>query len=136
MNEDYVDYDVAKMLKELGFNHDVYSYFSCYDNINIELYDNIKDGIGDMNDMDLEDSDMVYISRPTLYQAQKFLREKYQVFITVKIPYKVWDQYSAVVMTSIPALNAAALLIDGFTVYDTPEQALSEGIKETCIFIR
>lgn len=63
------------------------------------------------------------------------MREEYGIFVTVEIPYKVWNQYNAVVMTKIPALNGAGVLLGGFTTYDNPEQALLEGIKETCKYL-
>lgn len=74
--EDYVTLEVAKKLKEKGFNEpclrmiNVENGFSSnceYDNICVEN-SYLKDG---------------FISYPTLYEVEKWLRTKYEIFIDI-----------------------------------------------------
>jgi hypothetical protein len=127
MKEDYVDFECAKMLVELDYPQKIMKIFGF----------NYYNGEGKFNGnviRDLINGTKTSISAPTLYQAQKFLREKYSKFITVEDD-KEWGKYSAIVKTKVEALNGSALYLDGFTIFNTPEQALLEGIKETCKYL-
>lgn len=74
--EDYVSIEVAKMLKDKGFDEYTSSYFV------IEEYECIFNGeqfIFRVGDIDINSKlcpERVLAKRPTLYQAQKWLRRK------------------------------------------------------------
>lgn len=91
--EDYVSLEVAKMLKDKGFDEHTSSYFI------IEEYKCIFNGeqfICRVGDIDIDSKlypEHVLAKRPTLYQAQKWLRGKginicVANAITVKKPVK------------------------------------------------
>lgn len=72
MNEDYVSLEVAKLLKEKGFDSHYSTHF--YKNNKLECY--------------MEDRKKYWLQKdeyaaPTLYMAQKWLREKKNIHIDV-----------------------------------------------------
>lgn len=74
--QDYVTLDVAKKLKQKGFNE------PCLEMINIEtkLAINCKYDNGCVENNLLKEG---YVSYPTLYEVKKWLRTKYKIFINV-----------------------------------------------------
>ena len=65
MNEDYVSFEVAKMLKEKGFRWGCQAFYNADGMLTASPVHTIND--------ELEDSD---IAAPTLYMAQKWMRTK------------------------------------------------------------
>ena len=120
MNEDYVSFKVAKLLKEKGFKWLVNHYYNKYGNFNntYETWENYSDLIGEL-----------MISAPTLYMAQKWLREKKEIHITLDISQ---SGYYAVLWktngTFIKTLVDKGLNSDG--VWNTYEDAMDAGIYE------
>lgn len=129
--EDYVSFEVAKLLKEKGFN-EPYLYFYR----NGSLYTLSGDIIYCEND---NVNNRIIYPQPTLYEAQKWLRNKYEIHINV-------NKY--VVITQIDADDKIRAKRDfwAFSIYYTTtfhhihdclgqyssyEEALNEGIKET-----
>ena len=127
MNEDYVSFEQAKTLKELGFD---WECFSCYikvykgdDGWRLRIYDRYQS----YND----ERDERCISAPTLAQAQKWLRE---VKGKIIIPYVMhienimkYDFYIA--DEPIDPFDYS----DGF---DTYELALSAGIDKALELVK
>lgn len=122
MNEDYVSYEVAKLLKEKGFDWSCQAFY----NVNGML---AASPIHTIND-EIEDSD---IACPTLYIAQKWLREAKGIYIWVEpVVGHRWT-------VSFCDLNVCAeesdwiereLHKDGYPVYDSYEEVLNAGILE------
>lgn len=75
MNEDYVSYEVAKLLKENGFNWYCHAHY-------VPNSEVLSHSLGVSNTYDVD----VYAA-PTLYMAQKWLRETYAIYIVVKPHY-------------------------------------------------
>lgn len=74
ITEDYVSFEIAKLLKEKGFNEDVNSYFIS-DN-EIALISNRRDF----------NNHGIYLSAPTLQMAMKWLREVHGLHIQALCP--------------------------------------------------
>lgn len=87
--EDYVSLEVAKMLKDKGFDEYTSSYFV------IEEYKCIFNGeqfifrVGDIDRNSKLCPECVLAKRPTLYQAKKWLRKKYNIHIEIGM---LWDE--------------------------------------------
>lgn len=85
INEDYVSFETAKLLKEKGFNEYCYGYYYTPKYITH----------GDFKQKNLElfpDS----CSAPTLQMAMKWLREEHNIQIVISpynIPNKTWSYY-------------------------------------------
>ena len=123
MNEDYVSLEVAKLLKEKGFDSHYSTHF--YKNNKLECY--------------MDDRKKYWLQKdeyaaPTLYMAQKWLRETKGIYIWVEpvIGHR-WT-------VSFCDLNVCAeesdwiereLHKDGYPIYDSYEDALNAGILET-----
>lgn len=76
--EDYVSYELAVKLKEKGFNCECNHYYKDYDNGDIfcSTVDNTYCPVSCFDDTEYP--------APTLNQAQKWLREEKNVFVTVE----------------------------------------------------
>lgn len=75
MTEDYVSFETAKLLKEKGFDELCRSYWS---NNNFLSFEHTKWFVS-------YDNDSVYLLRPTLQMAMKWLREEKDVQIEIPI---------------------------------------------------
>ena len=127
--EDYVTYEQAVKLKELGFdwecNH-LYSHRSSIDFIDLTYY----------NDFNTTDSSKDY-SAPTLAQVQKWLREKHNIIILVETYFKNYmdGDYSKVefeyVIVSMNLNAARKSSSQDDKLFGTYEQALSCGIDKS-----
>lgn len=119
--EDYITYDVARLLKEKGYNGPCKTFWC-------EMYHRMLDcsskGIAYSNVIYdfLEEGDILM---PSLYEAQKWLREK--SFI-VSVDYNEVDGW----YYSIYALDCSR---NGKHQFENYESALNEGIKKALEFI-
>lgn len=118
MNEDYVSFEVAKLLKEKGFDSHYSTHF--YKNNKLECY--------------MEDRKKYWLQKdeyaaPSLYMAQKWLREEKEIHITLDISQSgycasLWKTNG----TFIKMLMCKGPNSDG--VWDSCEDALNAGILE------
>lgn len=135
MNEDFVTYEQAVKLKELGFDWGVTHYYIDDDSfVNKRLYPNgdyvemlakggvvmIDDFVKNCNNIDGR------ISAPTLPQVQKWLREVKDIHIQSKICFIKFDWYAQI----IKGLSYYPKIICATTHFDTYEKALSAGIDK------
>ena len=122
--KDYCDYDTCVALKELGFNSLVDWYFKEDKSIASSLarYRN------------------TYIPRISLYDAQKWLREEKEVYVSVVPEYNEFGPVKGVKYRLEVAhwkddefgYETIEWVDDNYTVdcFNSYEEALSEGIKE------
>lgn len=125
-NEDYVSLEVAKLLKEKGYNEPVLSQYSKQGSVwNCYEPENFNESEG-------------CFSRPTLYEAQKWLRNKHNLHIDVGMcgdyatdadgnKVDEWDFWT---FDMYSTENFSHHIFDCFGQYDTYEEALNEGILE------
>lgn len=73
ITEDYVSFDIAKLLKEKGFDWDTYAYYEDENNPNISLRASKA----------INWNKTEFISKPTLQIAMKWLREVHKVLIVI-----------------------------------------------------
>lgn len=144
-NKDYCNYDTCVALKELGYNQ--YTSLRSYAGEGgVRLWDfdgepNYKEGeliaLSDMYDVPTDGNE---IAAPSLYEAQKWLREEKEVYVTVIPEYNDYRPVKGVKYR----LEVAHWKDDEFgyetiewkdkdytvSLFETYEEALSEGIKE------
>ena len=107
-NKDYCDYETCVALKELGYKESCFGHY-----FNAEFYIDMPPKY--------YQSDK-YVSVPTLYEAQKWLREQRLLFIEIdKILY---GGYKFHVLDLTTYTEESCGDTDGY------EEALAEGIKE------
>lgn len=75
ITEDYVSFEIAKLLKEKGFDETCIGFYTPEKELHFTF-------LGETNSMWLDDS----ISAPTLQMAMKWLREIHHIFIEID-----WD---------------------------------------------
>lgn len=112
--KDYCDYETCVALKELGFNDST------------DLRYNHSQILGDF---------LGGVKAPTLYEAQKWLREEEKIIIeaTFNLMYKGQPRFSWRVLYNLTQHEGAYYTFDSVKSkedYDSFEEALSEGIKE------
>ena len=116
--EDYVSFNVAKLLKEKGYNEPCKQFYC-------KAYDDTWNCDNDclrfrlVTYSELEDGDILI---PSLYDAQKWLREKHGIIVDIDTDY--YDgflfTYQAWSFDKVSEKQS----------FDTYEEALNEGIKE------
>lgn len=134
MNEDFVKYEQAKALKELGFNRECHYRF----NIDKQIVPNVvysNAGV-DSDDVavDVNFRCIGDISAPTLSQAAKWLREVKKLCICSinKIDNRGRYKYQWLVVF----LNEDKSESSDPKFFDTYEQALSSGIDKALEFLK
>lgn len=131
--EDYVSFEVAKMLKEKGFNE----YCGAYYHLN---WDDMteEECFEYAPNHDFRNKDNGYrVGSPTLYEAQKWLR-KQGVFIVITPRYTdkyqiIEYEYRIIQYTDLIDKNRKGKLC--YVVYESFEECLNEGILESLKFI-
>lgn len=80
ITEDYVSFEIAKLLKEKGFDEPCECF---YDTENNDT--SIVNGWMDISNSELEEREFVCYSAPTIQMAMKWLREEKDVQIEISI---------------------------------------------------
>lgn len=125
--EDYVSLEVAKLLEEKGFDEKCNHYWWRHGNetrLDSDNFQFTKEWLEVNNNC----YDEVLLA-PTLYEAQKWLREKYMIYIS-SLPTKdngitVW--YLQIVKDTLEDAIYSRVSPNTFNTY---EEALNEGILE------
>lgn len=121
--ENYVSLKVAKLLKEKGYDYPTIYYYESNGNVGMMSLEEQMRKHGYMSD--------VY-PMPSLYKAAKWLREKHMIYVS-SLPTKdngttVW--YFQIVKDAFDDGIYSRVFPSTFNTY---EEALNEGIKETII---
>lgn len=133
--KDYCDYDICVALKELGYNQ--YTSLRSYagkGGVRLWGFDgepDYKEGeliaLSDMYDIPRDGNE---VAAPSLYEAQKWLREK-GIFVYIDVPWKTDDglgwSYFCCNKPMTEEDKEVCFASGGF--YDSYEEALIEGIK-------
>lgn len=135
--KDYCDYETCVALKELGYNRGAYAYY--FPNHKDDLIFNTHQMRGcSINEMlkgyNTYPKDVVgheLIDAPTLWEAQKWLREGKGIFVMIEAPWKTDDGLGWSYLCCNKPLTEedqeVCVASGGF--YDSYEEALLEGIK-------
>lgn len=122
--EDFVTYEQALGLKKLGFDWEVNHFYEkdgtfkeddCYGSCNASK-------IGYYRKED-------YADAPTLWEAQKWLRKEKHIWIDINILSEDAWRFDII------DIHLNKIYTMNWTVYKTPEEALSEGITECFKFL-
>jgi hypothetical protein len=105
-NKDYCDYDTCVALKELGYDDST--------DLRYNSYGSLGDFLGG-------------IKAPTLYEAQKFLREEKDMNVNIRAFVENGWYYTIQDCKGNPICSQLMLTDE---LYSTYEEALFEGIKE------
>lgn len=121
--EDYVTHDVGLILKEIGFNEPVHSQYT-------------KTGTAWVcqEPENFNESVDCCCSRPTLYEAQRWLRENYDIHLDIKIICFHAPTRKSDFICDIHSLNSKEYRET--KVYRSYEKVLNEGIRESCELIK
>lgn len=128
-NEDYASYELAKKLKACGFDEPCDHYWCrVYKNSDkIEMRQSLA---ADYNN---DDWYIPHCSAPTLWQAQKWLREKWGIAVNVIAHDGGVYDYDIVFLPNAVDCDCP---IDRATFSRTYEEALSEGITSVLELIK
>jgi hypothetical protein len=115
-DEDYVSFEVAKLLKEKGFPQGTFRCHYIIDgNIHYKSFEN-RCGFGDYD-----------IIAPTLVMAMKWLKEKYNLFIQITVDFSdgAYPMYDVCI---IDLAKCTSIIVNGYNRYSYI-QACEAGIK-------
>lgn len=125
--EDYVSLKVAKLLKEKGFDEycEAYYHLCCDDATEEECFEK-------SSDKDFKNSNNKFrVGSPTLYEAQKWLRDKHMIHVNSD-----YDNSSRDWFYSILGIDRTGNLdIFSRNQYNSYEKALDNGILEALKYI-
>lgn len=128
-NKDYCDYDTCVALKELGFDEKCHGYYEplkkCFNTISIKHCQ-----------CNSEVNDIGVIICPTLYEAQKWLREEKGIFSDIgllndSVFYYCIRQKKNNYWIEIYSSFFHESLFDDYGKFESFEEALAEGIKKS-----
>ena len=124
--KDYCDYDTCVALKELGFRERCVAYYDTADNVGLLFNTQYTCDVIPCQYCDLLESrnsaTEYEVDAPTLYEAQKWLREEKNIHIEILFQPATWT-------CKIYNLKNYEY-IKGYTFFVSYEEALSVGIKE------
>ena len=134
--EDYVTYEVAKLLKEKGYDEECNAY---YHNDKSNEYCGVNDGERfELCEGGFYNKCNKYRdAAPTLYEAQKWLREMYGIYVLVT-PYHNSDYGKFLtfdIYRKIDCYPYLEYVNDSDDVFYFYEEALNAGIKKALEFI-
>lgn len=126
--KDYCDYDTCVALKELGYNRGAYAYY--FPNHKEDLIFNthpmrgcsINEMVRGYNTYSENTVGHELIDAPTMYEAQKWLREEHQIHIMV-------DRFGQDYIWCIKEKGAIGITHQEYEDYVNYESALLGGIK-------
>jgi len=120
ITEEYVSFETAKLLKEKGFDEFCHAYYEDKDNPNINLHSSKA----------INWNKTEFISKPTQQMAMRWLREVYNICITV---YPDKEKGYEAVLYDIK--DNVEIILQSFGIYgihifgDSYEQAVEAAIK-------
>lgn len=125
INEDFVSFETAKRLKEAGFDYPCSYYYTSYDGLKGNIQESCN-GDGNFNAI-ITDLCAIKCSAPTLYHAQKWLREVKGIAVNVIAHDGGKYDYDIVFLPNSADYGG---LLNRSPWCMTYEEALSEGIDE------
>ena len=141
MNEDYCDYKLSLALKEAGFDEPCDSYYDKACASDDEYWHTKREELYNWNGLDSD----CQISAPTLWQAQKWLREEWGIAINV-IAHDYRDKYveskfhwNEVFLSDIDRSGEQwrkYFIFGRHPLFDTYEEALSDGLSQMLELIK
>lgn len=130
ITEDYVSYEVAKLLKEKGFDVPVKNYFSL---IKDAMLHNLDKKYGAKKNWNAFD---ICISRPSQSLALKWLREVHNIFIEIRyVPDKFTDEpcYKAMIWNMDTEIGTPLSPNVSYTYFETCVEAALKYTLENLI---
>ena len=120
IKEAYVSFEVAKLLKEKGFDESISMVYTSYGDLcKLDRYDSIRNS--NYNDIT---KNYFECTAPTHQMAMKWLREAHDIVIVVT-PSMFWKKYNV----SIYKSNDYPIGFDGDSLYSSYEEAVEAAIK-------
>lgn len=132
MKEDFVTFEQAKKLKDLGFNYKTIWFYTCDGNVSCEHLCPDIEGVrlihADYNNQQVVEMYNVACSAPTLAQVQKWLYNHF--YLWIEIIYKVEKKSFEYNIFNILDDTKKYFFIPYFVIYDTPAKAFLAGIDK------
>ena len=129
ITEDYVSFEIAKLLKEKGFNESCYTYYDDIDD-SINRFDkgyhfnNTSYPWGVPYDISKAKK---YVVAPTLQMAMKWLRKEHNIVCNINIESRNFYYYSVFIIKS--SIEAQYQLTSQKPYFETYEEACEAAIK-------
>lgn len=110
---DFVSFEIAKKLKEKGFNNECHAYYEPIKHcLNISRVFKTNTLAENYN----------CITAPTISQVLKWLREEKKIYVLIEVEYEDWFEYK--IVQTIKGIRGSST-----RVYETFEEAVLAGIE-------
>lgn len=127
-NENFVTFEVAKLLQDKGYREDCHASYKTDETGRSEL--TVVFGLREFRYLSRHVNGFQYeYLAPTLYAAQKWVRTKGKIHIVVELNKHGW-YYRLYDMEDLSLISQ----MEGYT--DTFEKALNDGIKESLTYLQ
>ena len=121
ITEDYVSFEVAKLLKEKGFEGDINAYYHIWDNGN---------KVCSAQEFSRSEAPHLYIPAPTHQTAMRWLREKYNIYISIQPDFPSDKDYKMCWCWSASILHENCITLKEYQCYiETYEDAVEAALK-------
>ena len=134
-HEDFVTYEQAQQLKELGFDWECYQFYNADKNLWSYTSIGYGDDCRDWNDKDYAAIGNSECSAPTLSQVQKWFREIHGIDIDSESVYYRLDTGNKI-MYGLRIGIQRTFQKEFYLNYDSYNEALSKGITHALKFIQ
>ena len=124
--EEYVSFETAKLLKEKGFDESTSMVYMSYGDLcKLNRYDSIRNS--NYNDIT---KNYFECTAPTHQMTMKWLREKYNIYISIQPDFPSDKDYKMCWCWSASILHENCISLKEYQCYiETYEQAVEAGIK-------
>lgn len=120
--EAYVSFEVARLLKEKGFEQN---------NPDVEMYYRLSGDMSAVTGDEMYNIDSMYAA-PTHQMAIRWLREKYKIYISIQPDFPSDKDYEMCWCWSVSTLHEKCISIKGYQCYiKTYEKAVDAALKYT-----
>ena len=125
ITEDYVSFEVAKLLKEKGFDESISMVYMPYGDLcKLDRYDSIRNS----NYNDITKSYFEYTA-PTLQMAMKWLREVHNIHCDIGYDDCDWFWNIVTIDKNVPVEDRPLFIKIGLAGYESYEEACETAIK-------
>lgn len=132
ITEDYVSYDLAKQLREKGFNEKCHASF----NVNHEEYMVLPHGIRNTGDIYHDHLPKSWVSLPTYQMVIKWLRKKHDLIILMNYAFSDdVEDFHSTPKWEYRIVATSSEMISYSKMYDEPETAIEDAIKCALLLI-
>ena len=124
ITEDYVSFEVAKLLKEKGFNEATYGTYSSEGDLSLTN-----------PNINWNEKDLPFIAAPTLQMTMKWLREVHHIFISIDYARLAHNTFEYTYEVHNMDKGRSTIISKFRDDFETYEDAINEAIIKSLAYV-